>query len=99
MCSKKPEPPTAKLNEKGELVTESSKLKELYETTYKKRLEHREMKPELMEMYNLKMELFSIRLQVCKNIKSENCSEEDLLKVLKSLIAVVKDPLLLSTEN
>ena len=85
VCSKKPEPPTAKLNEKGELVTESSKLKELYETKYKKRLEHREMKPEIMEMYDMKMELFSIRLQVCKNIKSENWSAEDLLKVLKSL--------------
>ena len=39
----KPEPPTANFNEKGELMTESTKLKKLYETTYKKRLEHREI--------------------------------------------------------
>ena len=31
------------------------------------------------------MELFDIRLEVSKNIKSDNWSEEDLVKVLKSL--------------
>ena len=66
-------------------VTEPSKLKELYETTYKTRLKHRKMKPELMDMFNQKMELFDIRLEVSKNIKSDNWSEEDLVKVLKSL--------------
>ena len=30
LCSKKAEPPTAKKNDKGELVTESSELKKLY---------------------------------------------------------------------
>ena len=33
-CKKKSEAPVAKKNEKGELVTESSQLKKLYETTY-----------------------------------------------------------------
>ena len=36
ICSKSPDPPIAKLNEQGELVTESSQLKQLYEATYKK---------------------------------------------------------------
>ena len=31
------------------------------------------------------MELFAIRLEVCKNIKSQDWTEEVLLKVLKSL--------------
>ena len=36
ICKKKSDPPVAKKNEKGELVTESSQLKKLYETNYKK---------------------------------------------------------------
>ena len=64
LCSKKTEPPTAKKNAIGELVTEPSKLKELYANTYKKRLEHRIMKPELQNMYQLKMNLFSLRIEV-----------------------------------
>ena len=75
ICKKKSDPPVAKKNEKGELVTEPSQLKKLYETTYKKRLEHRNMKPELLKMYNLKMDLFSLRFEVCKSIKSDNWSK------------------------
>ena len=41
--------PVAKKNEKGELV-KNSKLKELYVNTYRKRLEHRKMKPELTDL-------------------------------------------------
>ena len=85
ICTKTPEVPTAKKNVNGEIVTEATKLKELYKTTYKTRLQHREMKPELMNMFDKKMELFNIRLKVCKNIKSFNWSEEELLKVLKNL--------------
>ena len=85
LCSKKSEPPTAKKNEQGELVTDTSKLKELYLCTYKKRLEHRKMKPELQNLYQLKMNLFNIRYDVCKNIKTEKWSMKELLKVLKGL--------------
>ena len=55
---KKHEPAVAKKNIKGEIVTE---LKKLYEETYKRRLEHRIMKPELLNMYSMKMELFDLR--------------------------------------
>ena len=85
ICRKKSEVPTGKKNVDGELVTETTKLKELYKTTYKTRLQHREMKPQLMNMFDKKMELFNIRLQVCKNIKSSNWTEDKLLKVLKSV--------------
>ena len=43
------------------------------------------MKPDLLDMFNKKMELFDIRLEVCKNTKRDDWSEEDLIKVLKSL--------------
>ena len=73
--SKKTEPPAAKKNENGELVTNSSELKQLYERTYKKRLEHRKIKPELENMYKLKMNLLII----------DNWTKENLSIVLKSL--------------
>ena len=43
------------------------------------------MKPELSTMFKLKMELYSLRFEVSKNIKSENWSEDDLMQVLKRL--------------
>ena len=43
------------------------------------------MKPELKNLFNLKMYLFNLRLEVTKKIKSRNWSEADLLKVLKTL--------------
>ena len=81
----KSEPPLAKKNAKGELVTESSQLTKLYQTSFQKRIEHRSMKPNLLTMYQLKMDLFNLRLEVCKNIKSEYWSEDNLITVLKSL--------------
>ena len=73
--------PTVKKNVNGELVTEPTKLKELYKNTYKTRLQHRKMKPELLKMFDKKMELFNIRLKVRKNIKSSNWSEKELLNL------------------
>ena len=81
--TKKYEPPAAKKNDKGEFVTEKSKLKKLYEDTYKNRLEHRKMKQELSVMYKMKMELFSLRFEVSSNIKSKSWSANDLFQVLK----------------
>ena len=59
-------------------MTNSLKLKQLYEDTYKKRLEHRKIKPELIEMYNLKMNLYNLRLEVSKEIKCENWTKDAL---------------------
>ena len=46
--------PIAKKNKDGELVTNHVHLKELYKSTYEKRMEHRIIKPELKQMYELK---------------------------------------------
>ena len=43
------------------------------------------MKPELMDLYHLKMNLFSLRFEVTKSIKSENWTKGNLFKVLNSL--------------
>ena len=80
LCKKKSEVPIAKKDENGKLVTEHSKLKQLYETTYKTRLEHRVMKPELKSLYDLKMNLFQLRLQVSRNIKSDDWTMDELVR-------------------
>ena len=43
------------------------------------------MKPELQTMFNLKMNLFDLRIKVSKNIKTDNWTEQKLFKVLKGL--------------
>ena len=85
MCPVKAVKPVAKKNKTGELVTKPDELKKLYESTYKSRLSHRVMKPELSRMYDLKMQLFNLRLQVSQNLKSKKWTKENLLQVLKIL--------------
>ena len=65
-------------------MTHSQQLKELYKNTYRKRMEHREIKPELRKMYELKMNLFELRVKVTKERKCGDWSPNNLLKVLKS---------------
>ena len=83
--SKKSDPPTAKINDCGDIISEPTALKKLYENTYKKRLEHRKIKPELEELYKRKMYLFNLRMEVTQKVKSRNWTECELIKVLKSL--------------
>ena len=85
ICSKVTENPVAKKDESGNYVTEHSKLKSLYVSTYKKRMAHRKIKPHLEHLYALKMQLFKIRYDVCKSLKSPEWSEKDLVLVLKNL--------------
>ena len=85
ICSKLKEKPVAKKDENGIYVTEHSKLKKLYASTYQKRMEHRKIIPHLEHLYTLKMELFKIRYEVCRSLKSDDWTENDLVLVLKSL--------------
>ena len=85
LCPAKAVKPVAKKNQSGELVTQPAKLKEMYESTYKNRLRHRLMKPELSNMHELKMQLFNLRLEVSQNLKSKNWTTENLVQVLKGL--------------
>ena len=85
LCANKSEAPTAKKNKNGKLVTGNSQLKQLYENTYKNRLKHRDIQPELQSLYNMKMYLFDLRFKVTKAIKSKNWSMENLLNILKKL--------------
>ena len=79
------DPPMAKIDKGGNIITAPSLLRKLYLDTYVDRLRHREMKPELMEVFNMKMTLWDFRLELLKENKSRNWQEEDLNKVLKGL--------------
>ena len=77
--------PMAKKNEDGLIITSPNLLKDLYLRTYSHRLRQREMKPEYLDVFCLKMELWESRLDELKQQKSKPWSKKDLDKVLKSL--------------
>jgi hypothetical protein len=57
LCPQLPDPPMAKKNEAGILITNPNLLKKLYLETFKHRLRQREMKTEYMDVFFLKTEL------------------------------------------
>ena len=64
------DPPMAKRDAGGNLVTAPLPLKKLYIETYKKRLEHRPMKEEYKDIYELKTLLWDLRFREIKGLKS-----------------------------
>ena len=85
LSDKTHEPPCAKYDLNGELLTDTHDILSLYEETYKLRLRKRTILPEYKFMERLKTSLFDLRLELAKNRKSEEWSENQLIKVLKSL--------------
>ena len=58
LCPISVDPPMAKNDEIGNLITAPEAIKNLYVRTYQDRLRNRQMKPELMDVYFLKTELW-----------------------------------------
>ena len=85
LCPKTGEPPMAKKDENGTLVTHPELLKSLYLRTYMNRLCSREMKPELLDVFFLKEELWSSRMEELKRRKSLPWTIVELRRALKSL--------------
>ena len=79
------DPPMAKIDKSGNVITAPPLLRNLYLETYKDRLRHREIKPEFLDIYEMKTTLWKWRLDYMKNEKSNNWKIEDLTKVLKNL--------------
>ena len=75
----------AKRDKNGNLITSPNLLKKLYLDTYKERLKSREMKPELLDLYFLKSELWDLRLEQLEQTKTRPWAVEDLDRVLKDL--------------
>ena len=93
LCQTQADPPTAKLDENGTLITSPNLLKKLYVDTYSNCLRNREMKPELLDLFCLKSELWEIRLEELKAIKSKLWTIKDIDQVLKRLkLNKTRDP-------
>ena len=83
--SKQMDPPMAKKETKGNLITAPPLIRKLYLDTYVDRLSHRKTKKEFEDVYNLKTELWTRRLERLRTIKSPGWNMDDLNQVLKKL--------------
>ena len=79
------DPPAAKIDKFGNLVTDKKGLEELYLETYKDRLKPNEIADGLEDLKSLKEYLFRLRLKYASQQISDDWSYSDLEKVLKSL--------------
>ena len=70
LCPKSLEMPSAKLDEKGKLITDKSKLLDLYKRTYIQRLSPRPILPKYQTIFELKNYLFDLRMKVTSRNKS-----------------------------
>ena len=78
------EPPMAKKDSKGNLISDKSLLEKLYLDTYVNRLKPNKMASGLEDLEELKEYLFKLRYENCKAKKSKDWSVDDLEKALKS---------------
>ena len=79
------DPPAAKKDRFGNLVTDKKGLEDLYLETYKDRLQPNKIADGLDELNSLKEYLFELRKKYASQVISEDWSLADLDKVLKSL--------------
>ena len=88
------DPPTAMLDNDGNLVTDEKMIEELALETYKKRLENRTIQPNLNHLKQEKEELCKVRLEVAKENKTPPWTMTQLEKVLHNLkLNKSRDPL------
>ena len=85
ICPRKKDPPTAKKDDFGNLITAPSALKNLYLQTYKSRLQHREMNECYQDIKALKTQLWDLRFEALKKKPFEPWTLEDLNEVIKKL--------------
>ena len=79
------DPPMAKKDPYGNIITSQEALKKLYLDTYIQRLEHREMKDEFKEIFQLKSQLWKERLKLVKTNISTDWKMEELDCVIKKM--------------
>ena len=85
VCPRPVDPPMAKIDGEGNLITAPSQLKKLYSFTYNHRLRNRKMKAELEDVYKMKMTLWFSRMIELTRSKTNDWSSCELKTVLKSL--------------
>ena len=80
-----PDPPSAKMNSKGQLITEKAELEKLYLDTYINRLKPNPVPDDLKDISELKSLLFKLRMEKCSQEISPDWTMENLDNVLKKL--------------
>ena len=85
ICPRPKDPPTAKKDDLGNLITAPSALKNLYLETYQNRLKHRKINERYQDIRELKNELWELRFEALKSKPSTPWTIEDLEKATKSL--------------
>ena len=99
LCPRSRDPPTAMLDDKGNLVKDEEKIQELAVNAFEKRLKNRPIKQGLEGMQESKEELAAKLMEVAKNNKTPPWELKDLEKVLKQLQKdKSRDPLGLANE-
>ena len=83
LWAKTSDPPMAKYDENGVLVTAPDLLKTLYLNTYKNRLRNRKMKEDLIDIFFLKEKLWESRMKELRKKKTKPWDITDLRKALK----------------
>ena len=79
------DPPSAKLDLRGNLITNPKALKTLYVETYVKRLESQKVDPKMKNLFSLKMELWERIMKKLEKKSSANWTTTELDRVLKNL--------------
>ena len=100
LCPRAKDPPTAMLDDKGNLVTSEERIQELsLQKLAVERLRDREMKHELKEMRKTKEKLCEQNLKTAKLNKTPDWTLDEVKIVLKNLKAgVSRDPMGLANE-
>ena len=70
LCPRRQDPPMAKRDAKGNIITSPEALKQLYIESYVARLKHRDIKAEFVDIFHLKTELWETRMQTLSNMKN-----------------------------
>lgn len=78
------DPPTAKLDGAGNLITDMDNLEELYLQTYIDRLKSNEIEPHLKSLESLKEYLFELRYNIAKNVVTPDWTMKKLENALKT---------------
>ena len=79
------DPPMAKKDIDGNLITGPEALKKLYSQTYADRLKPRQIKADFQEIFDLKSILWDQRMKIIKSKKSNPWTLSDVEKITKSL--------------
>ena len=79
------DPPMAKRDASGNIITAPEALKKLYLETYVHRLRHRPIMPGLEALKQLKEDLWERRLKILKQNKTPEWKSEEVKKILDSL--------------